>query len=183
MIRVLFIILSVTCLFANNTKTVRKNPMIELTIAEHDKTVIGKVDIELYPDKAPHHVERILKLVNEGFYDGLYFHRVIAGFMVQTGSPRGDGTDGSKYPDLKAEFNDIKHVKGVVSMARAADINSANSQFFIMLGTHSSLDGQYTAFGRVVKGMEYIEKIRTGSETNNGMVDNPSMILKAVEIK
>ncbi len=137
----------------------------------------GTVVIELYPDKAPMHVKRIKDLVGEKFYDGLKFHRVIEGFMVQTGDPKGNGTGKSNKPDLKAEFNDINHVRGVVSMARSADINSANSQFFIMLGDAKYLDGSYTAFGRVISGMEAIDKIKKGEEINNGTVINPDNII------
>lgn len=137
----------------------------------------GTVIIELYPDKAPNHVARIKQLTNQGFYNGLPFHRVIADFMVQTGDPNGDGTGGSSLPNLKAEFNDIKHVRGVVSMARAADPNSANSQFFIMLGDAPSLDGQYSAFGRVISGMEYVDKIKKGDPYNNGIVVDPDVII------
>lgn len=137
----------------------------------------GTVIIELYPNKAPNHVARIKQLTNQGFYNGLPFHRVIADFMVQTGDPNGDGTGGSSLPNLKAEFNDIKHVRGVVSMARAADPNSANSQFFIMLGDAPSLDGQYSAFGRVISGMEYVDKIKKGDPYNNGIVSDPDVII------
>lgn len=140
------------------------------------KTKHGQTVIELFRDKAPNHVQRIIDLTNEGFYNGIKFHRVIDGFMVQCGCPKGNGTGGSDKPNLKAEFNDIKHVEGVVSMARSMDPNSANSQFFIMLGTHTHLDRQYTAFGKVISGIEYIHMIRKGDSNNNGTVKNPDFI-------
>jgi cyclophilin family peptidyl-prolyl cis-trans isomerase len=122
----------------------------------------GRVRIMLYPDKAPGHIERIKLLTRQGFYDGLAFHRVIPGFMAQGGDPLGDGTGGSKLPDLKAEFNPLPHVRGVVSMARSASPDSANSQFFIMLMPNLKLDFKYTGFGRVISGMEYVDAIAPG---------------------
>ncbi len=137
----------------------------------------GDVVVELYPEKAPEHVKRIKELAREGFYNNIVFHRVIDGFMAQTGDPTGTGMGGSKKPDLKAEFNDVKHVKGVVSMARSANPNSANSQFFIMLADAPHLDGQYTAFGKVVKGMEFVDKIKKGDRNDNGSVSTPDKML------
>jgi peptidylprolyl isomerase len=137
----------------------------------------GNVKIELYPDKAPQHVARLKELAREKFYDNIVFHRVIDGFMVQTGDPTGTGMGGSSKPNLKAEFNDMKHVKGVVSMARSSDPNSANSQFFIMLADVPSLDGQYTAFGKVVEGMEFIDNIKKGDSKKNGQVSQPDKIV------
>lgn len=122
----------------------------------------GSVRIQLRPDVAPQHVARIKELTNRGFYNGLIFHRVIDGFMAQGGDPKGDGTGGSDQPDLKAEFNDLPHVRGAVSMARAADENSANSQFFIMLMPRLQLDRKYTVFGRVIAGMPYVDAIAKG---------------------
>ena len=122
----------------------------------------GRVSIEMRPDKAPKHVERIRKLVREGFYDGLIFHRVIEGFMAQGGDPKGNGTGGSSYPDLPAEFNDLRHLRGSVAMARSASPNSANSQFYICFQPSSFLDGQYTVWGRVVEGMRYVDQISRG---------------------
>ena len=122
----------------------------------------GTVRIQLRPDVAPGHVERIKALTNNGFYNGLTFHRVIPGFMAQGGDPNGDGTGGSSEPDLKAEFSDLPHVRGVVSMARAQDENSANSQFFIMLMPRMQLDNKYTVFGRVISGMQYVDAIAKG---------------------
>ena len=141
------------------------------------KLKTGTVIIELYPDKAPNHVKRIKELANEGFYDGLTFHRVIDGFMVQTGDPKGDGTGGSEKDNLDAEFNDIKHTKGVVSMARSSMPNSANSQFFIMIADSPHLDGQYSAFGKVTEGMEFVDQIKKGYGPN-GSVSDPDKIIK-----
>ncbi|MHA7872880.1 MAG: peptidylprolyl isomerase [Hyphococcus sp.] len=122
----------------------------------------GDVVIETFPEKAPKHVERIKKLADEGFYDGVKLHRVIEGFMAQMGCPHGTGTGGSKEPNLKAEFNDVSHQRGVCSMARAQDPNSANSQFFICFDDASFLDGQYTAWGQVVEGMEHVDAAQRG---------------------
>ncbi|MBU1213120.1 MAG: peptidylprolyl isomerase [Alphaproteobacteria bacterium] len=126
------------------------------------ETTKGRVVIEMLPDHAPKHVERIKQLAREGFYDGIAFHRVIEGFMAQTGCPKGTGTGGSDYPNLPAEFNDEAHVRGVCSMARATPPNSANSQFFICFGDASFLDGQYTAWGKVIEGMDNVDKIKRG---------------------
>jgi cyclophilin family peptidyl-prolyl cis-trans isomerase len=126
------------------------------------ETTKGRVVIELRPDLAPKHVERIKQLAREGFYDGIPFHRVIDGFMAQTGCPKGTGTGGSKYPNLKAEFNAEPHVRGVCSMARSNQPNSANSQFFICFDDARFLDKQYTVWGKVVEGMENVDKIKRG---------------------
>jgi peptidylprolyl isomerase len=136
----------------------------------------GRVVIEMRPDLAPNHVAQIKRLAREGFYDGIVFHRVIDGFMVQTGCPRGDGTGGSGNR-LKAEFNDEKHVRGVTSMARSMDPNSADSQFFIMLGNSPHLDNQYTAWGKVVSGMEHVDAIKKGNPSRNGSVTDPDKII------
>jgi peptidylprolyl isomerase len=136
----------------------------------------GRVVIELRPDLAPNHVAQIKRLVREGFYDGIPFHRVIDGFMVQTGCPRGDGTGGSGTK-LKAEFSKEKHVRGICSMARSSDPNSADSQFFIMLGDSSHLDNQYTIWGKTVSGMEFIDEIKKGSSARNGSVTDPDKIV------
>ena len=122
----------------------------------------GDVIIRLRPDLAPGHVERITTLANEGFYDGVVFHRVIAGFMAQGGDPTGRGTGGSKLPNLKAEFSKERHVRGVCSMARTPDPNSANSQFFICLDDATFLDGQYTVWGEVTAGMEHVDALPKG---------------------
>ena len=122
----------------------------------------GKVTIELRPDLAPKHVERIKQLVREKFYDGIVFHRVIDGFMAQTGCPIGRGTGGSKHPNLPAEFNKEAHVRGVCSMARSSAPNSANSQFFICLDNATFLDKQYTAWGKVIDGMDNVDTLAKG---------------------
>lgn len=137
----------------------------------------GQVVIELNPAAAPQHVARIKELARQGFYDGVKFHRVIPGFMAQTGDPTGTGSGGSGKK-LKAEFNAMPHVRGVVSMARATDPDSADSQFFIVFGDARFLDGQYTAFGKVVSGMEFVDKIKAGTSANNGAVSNPDIIVK-----
>jgi len=137
----------------------------------------GRVVIEMRPDLAPATCAQIKTLVRQGFYDGIVFHRVIDGFMVQTGDPKGDGTGGSGHK-LKAEFSNEKHVRGIVSMARASDPNSADSQFFIMLAPERSLDGKYTIWGKVVSGMEYIDQIKKGDPARNGAVTNPDKIIK-----
>lgn len=136
----------------------------------------GRVVIWLRPDKAPNTVARIKELVREEFYDGLVFHRVIDGFMAQTGDPTGTGAGGSGHY-LKAEFNSMRHMRGVVSMARADDEDSADSQFFIVLAPSFSLDGKYTAFGRVVDGMDNVDKIRKGDPDRDGAVTNPDRIV------
>ena len=137
----------------------------------------GQVVVELLPNKAPGHVERLRTLANQGFYDGLKFHRVIDGFMAQTGDPLGNGTGGSDLPDLKAEFNDVSFLRGIVGMARSSEFDSANSQFFIMFDAGTFLDGKYTAFGRVIKGMEYVDAIKRG-RGQSGMVSEPDSIIK-----
>jgi cyclophilin family peptidyl-prolyl cis-trans isomerase len=126
------------------------------------ETTKGRVVIALRPDLAPKHVERIKTLAREGFYDGVPFHRVIEGFMAQTGCPNGTGTGGSSYPNLAAEFNAEPHVRGVCSMARAQSPDSANSQFFICFDDATFLDKKYTAWGKVVEGMENVDKIKRG---------------------
>ena len=152
------------------------------------KLSYGEVEIELYPEKAPKHVERFKKLAEEGKYNGVVFHRVIDGFMAQTGdvkfgntnSPEFNlslaGTGGSDLPNLKAEFTDIAHTRGVLSAARSADPDSANSQFFICFDSAPHLDRQYSAFGKVIKGMEFIDQIKKG-DPNSGAVSNPDKII------
>jgi len=135
----------------------------------------GTVIINMLPELAPNHVARIKELVRSGFYDGLLFHRVIDGFMAQTGDPRGDGTGGSGK-NLDAEFSDEPHVRGVLSMARAQDPNSADSQFFIVFEDSSWLDGQYTVWGRVKEGIEFVDLIKRG-DGQNGQVTNPDKII------
>ena len=137
----------------------------------------GPVTIALRPDLAPNHVERLKTLTREGFYDGVVFHRVIPGFMAQTGDPTGTGTGGSQLPDLQAEFTDAPFERGVVGMARSADPNSANSQFFITYADAPWLNGQYTVVGEVVEGMELIDGLEAGTEANNGQVENPDRVV------
>ena len=176
-----FIYLFIVLFSLVTTKSMAQNIMIL-------KLSYGEVEIELYPEKAPNHVERFKKLAEEGKYDGVVFHRVIDGFMAQTGdvkfgntnSPEFNlslaGTGGSDLPDLKAEFTDIAHTRGVLSAARSADPNSANSQFFICFESAPHLDRQYSAFGKVIKGMEFIDKIKKG-DPNSGAVPNPDKII------
>ena len=149
----------------------------------------GEVKIELFPDVAPNHVKRIQELANDGKYDNVVFHRVIDGFMAQTGdvkfgnSSNKDfdlkraGMGGSQLPDLKEEFSNLPHERGTLSMARSQDPNSANSQFFICFKAASFLDRQYTVFGKVIEGMDLVDKIKKGDENNNGSVSNPDKIV------
>src|ERR1044071_6756860 len=137
----------------------------------------GRVVIEMRPDLAPAHVAQIKALARRGFYDGVPFHRVIDGFMAQTGDPTGTGTGGSGHK-LKAEFSSEKHVRGTTSMARASDPNSADSQFFIMFAPAPFLDGQYTIWGQVTSGMQYIDQIKKGDQARNGTVTDPDKIVK-----
>ncbi len=136
----------------------------------------GVVVIKPRDDVAPKHVARIKELVRSGFYDGLTFHRVIDGFMAQGGCPKGNGTGGSGQK-IEAEFSKVPHKRGIVSMARAMDPNSADSQFFIVLDNASFLDGQYTVWGEVISGMEYVDGIEKGNPQNNGSVSNPDKII------
>ena len=166
------------------TNVVAKNIMIL-------KLSYGEVEIELYPEKAPNHVERFKKLAEEGKYNGVAFHRVIEGFMAQTGDVKfGNinefnqqmvGTGSSDLPDLKAEFNNIPHERGTVSMARSANPDSANSQFFICFKSAPHLDRQYTVFGKVISGMEFVDQIKKG-EPGSGSVGKPDYIEK-IELK
>ncbi|MCJ2187386.1 peptidylprolyl isomerase [Novosphingobium beihaiensis] len=134
----------------------------------------GRVGIRLMPKWAPHHVERIKTLTKEGFYNGQIFHRVIDGFMAQTGDPTGTGQGGSDLPDLKEEFNSMPHLRGTVSMARTNDPDSANSQFFIVFYPRFALDRKYTVFGRVISGMQYVDKIHRGEPPQD-----PTKIIQA----
>jgi cyclophilin family peptidyl-prolyl cis-trans isomerase len=163
------------------------------TIAEENIMILklkdGDVKIELFEDVAPNHVKRIKELANSGQYDGVVFHRVIDGFMAQTGDIkfgnssskeydlRRAGMGGSDLPDLKEEFNDLPHERGTLSMARSQDPNSANSQFFICFKESSFLDRQYTVFGRVIDGMDFVDKIKRGDQNNNGSVSDPDKII------
>jgi len=138
------------------------------------ETTKGNVEIKLRPDLAPNHVARIKQLVSEGFYDGIVFHRVIEGFMAQTGCPQGTGAGGSKYPNLEQEFNAEPHKRGTCSMARASHPDTANSQFFICFEDASFLDRKYTVWGEVISGMENVDKIKRGEP-----VKDPDKIIKA----
>lgn len=139
----------------------------------------GPIYVELLPEVAPEHVARIQTLSREGFYDGIVFHRVIEGFMAQTGDPTGTGTGGSDYPDLPAEFSEIEYERGVLGMARTSNPNSANSQFFIMFAPAPSLNNQYTVFGRVLEGMDHVDAIAKGDPRTNGMVEQPDAMIRA----
>ena len=172
--------------------------IINQSIAEENIMILklkdGDVKIELFNDVAPNHVKRIKELADSGKYDNVVFHRVIDGFMAQTGDVkfgnssskdfdlRRAGMGGSDLPDLPSEFNDLPHEKGTLSMARSSDPNSANSQFFICFDAAPHLDGQYTVFGKVTKGMELIDKIKKGNDPN-GSVENPDKILSFSVIK
>ena len=134
----------------------------------------GRVVIKMYPDIAPNHIEKIKKLTREGYYDGSYFHRVIAGFMAQTGAPKGERTGGSGE-NIDAEFSELSHIRGIVSMARPTDVNGADSQFFIMTAYRPHLDGQYTIWGEVVSGMRYVDKIKVGE---GPAFEDPDIIVK-----
>jgi peptidylprolyl isomerase len=156
------------------------------TIKDPENTLVmettkGKVVIALRPDLAPKHVERIKKLAREGFYDGIVFHRVIDGFMAQTGCPQGTGTGGSKYGNLPAEFNAEPHVRGVCSMARAQNPNSANSQFFICFDDARFLDKQYTVWGKVIEGMDNVDKIKRGEPVRDP--DKMTKVQVAADVK
>ena len=168
------------CLVTTNINAKSNNMILKLTY--------GDVEIEFYPDKAPNHVKRFKELAESGKYDGVVFHRVIDGFMAQTGDVKfGNsnsddynlslaGTGGSDLPDVKSEFTDIAHTRGTLSAARSASPDSANSQFFICLDSAPHLDRQYSAFGKVVKGMEFVDKIKKG-EPGSGSVSNPDKII------
>ncbi len=176
-----------TCLFILFFSLINSNLLSEENVMIL-KLKDGIVEIELYPDKAPNHVKRFQDLANQGKYDNVVFHRVIDGFMAQTGdvkfgnssSPEFNinlaGTGGSDLPNLKAEFSDIAHVRGILSAARSADPNSANSQFFICFESAPHLDRQYSVFGKVVKGMEFVDLIKKG-DPNSGSVKDPDKIL------
>jgi len=178
MIRVLILIF----LFISSNLSAEENTMIL-------KLKDGDVKIELFPDVAPGHVKRIKELANSGKYNGVVFHRVIDGFMAQTGDVQFGNSDskefnlsragmgGSDLPDLKAEFNNLPHERGTLSMARSQNPNSANSQFFICFQPAPFLDRQYTVFGKVISGMEFVDKIKRGDSNNNGAVTDPDKII------
>lgn len=157
------------------------SPVVDADITHEPENVLlldlsdgGRVAIRLMPQWAPHHVERIKTLAGQGFYNGQIFHRVIDGFMAQTGDPTGTGQGGSQLPDLQAEFNSLPHLRGMVSMARTNEPNSANSQFFIVFYPRFSLDHKYTVFGRVISGMQYVDAIQRGEPPAN-----PTKIVQA----
>ena len=168
------------CVAALLTQTATEARAVEL--ANPDQTLVieletGKVYVEMRPDLAPKHVDQITSLAREGFYDGVVFHRVIEGFMAQTGDPTGTGTGGSDRPDLPAEFSDAPFDRGVVGMARTNDPNSANSQFFIMFDDGHFLNGNYTVWGKVIEGMEHVDQIKRG-RGQSGMVQDPDRMLR-----
>ena len=174
--------LFIVCFSLLNTNIFAKNNLMIL------KLTYGEVEIELYPEKAPNHVKRFTELADSGKYDGVVFHRVIDGFMAQTGdvkfgnanSPDYNlslaGTGGSDLPNVKAEFTDIAHTRGTLSAARSADPNSANSQFFICFDSAPHLDRQYSAFGKVIKGMEFVDMVKKG-DPSSGSVPDPDKII------
>lgn len=170
MIRFLFAVLSICVLMSGSARAADKN-----TVYLDLKS--GRVTIQLRPDLAPKHVERVKTLIKQGFYNGLKFHRVISGFMAQTGDPTGTGTGGSKLPDLPAEFTDTPFKRGTLGAARTQNPNSANSQFFITFEDSPHLNGKYTVFGEVTSGMEHVDKIKKG-EGDGGTVFNPDTIVK-----
>tara|TARA_Y100000741_G_scaffold116935_1_gene87700 strand:+ start:203 stop:763 length:561 start_codon:yes stop_codon:yes gene_type:complete len=181
MLRLFNIIIFLFLIITNNLNA-KENIMIL-------KLKDGDVKIEMFPDVAPNHVKRITELANAGKYDNVVFHRVIDGFMAQTGDVkfgnsetndfdlRRAGMGGSDFPDLKEEFNDVPHERGTLSMARSSDPNSANSQFFICFDQASFLDRQYTVFGKVIEGMEFVDMIKKGDSNNNGSVTDPDKII------
>lgn len=160
----------------NNNSSNSAKPNANLENLLYIDLTYGRVIIEMMPNIAPKHVERIKALARQKFYDGIVFHRVIDGFMAQTGDPTGTGMGGSKLPDIKAEFSDEPHIRGAVSMARASDPNSANSQFFIVTHDSRFLDGQYTIWGRVISGMEFVDKIKKGASRDGKVVGPDGMV-------
>ncbi len=174
-IKYLFILFFI--FFSNNSFTKEDVIFLKIEFSKEDERVQETLKIKTFDDKAPNHVKRIKELVNQGFYDGIVFHRVIAGFMAQTGDPLGNGTGGSGK-NINAEFNDVPHKRGTVSMARAMDPNSADSQFFICFDDAPHLDGQYTVWGEVVEGMDYLDYIKNGDHNKNGIVEDPDKIVK-----
>ena len=177
------ILINILIFLLLTNKTIAKEEIMILKLKD------GDVKIELFLDVAPNHVERIKTLANQGMYDNVVFHRVIDGFMAQTGDVqfgnsssdkfdlRKSGTGGSDLPDLKQEFSNIPHEKGTLSMARSSDPNSANSQFFICFKAAPFLDRQYTVFGKVIEGMEFVDNIKRGDQNQNGSVENPDKII------
>ena len=181
----LFAAVTAVVMFASSAWAINADNILVIEIAGHNP---GVVEIELLPDVAPKHVERIKQLARDGSYDNIAFHRVMAGFMAQTGDVqhgkmtgfnlRYAGTGQSKYPDLPSEFSDIPFIKGVVGMARGQSPNSANSQFFIMFDEEAQLNNNYTVFGRVIAGQKVVDKIKKGSKSVNGAVNSPDYMKK-----
>ncbi|MFZ4125539.1 MAG: peptidylprolyl isomerase [Rickettsiales bacterium] len=172
--RILSMILGVLMLTATAAAAqTYKDPENTLLLQLKDGTVV----IQMRPDLAPKHVAQIKQLTREKFYDGIVFHRVIEGFMAQTGDPTGTGSGNSELPDIQAEFSTAKHIRGTVSMARTNDPNSANSQWFICFKPVPQLDGQYTIWGQVIQGMEFVDNIKKGNPEDNGSVSNPDKIV------
>ncbi|MBF0093609.1 MAG: peptidylprolyl isomerase [Alphaproteobacteria bacterium] len=172
-LRLCFVLLGVLAMSTEDVQAGNPENTLYMELAS------GRVVIELRPDLAPNHVARIKELARQGFYDGVVFHRVIEGFMAQTGDPTGTGMGGSGQK-LKAEFSPptkARHVRGVASMARSQSPDSADSQFFICFKPSSFLDGQYTIWGQVIEGMEHVDKIKKGSESDNGKVADPDKIV------
>ena len=167
-----------TCLFFIYSNTIAlESPILHMVLEK------GLVKIQTFPEKAPNTVKRIVELSEGGFYDGLIFHRVISGFMAQGGDPNGNWTGGSGK-SIKAEFNDLKHERGIVSMARSEDPDSADSQFFICYDEHPFLDGKYTIWGKVIEGMNLIDRIPSGKGQNGQVLNNPTKIISMrVKIK
>jgi peptidylprolyl isomerase len=170
MTRLLLAVLSIVMLMSGSAQAADKDTLY-LDLKS------GRVTIKLRPDLAPKHVERIKKLTKEGFYNGLKFHRVITGFMAQTGDPTGTGTGGSTLPNLPAEFTDTPFKRGTLGAARTNDPNTGNSQFFIVLEASPHLNGKYTLFGEVTSGMEHVDRIKKGNDAS-GTVFNPDTIVK-----
>ena len=170
MLKILKYFLNIFVLSIFTTSDANEPPILNMVLEK------GIVKIQTFPDKAPNTVKRIVELSESGFYDGLIFHRVISGFMAQGGDPNGNGTGGSGK-NLKAEFNDIKHERGIVSMARANDPDSADSQFFICYDSHDFLDGKYTVWGKVIEGMNLIDRIPEGKGQNGQVLSNPTKII------
>jgi peptidylprolyl isomerase len=174
MLRVFFAALALVAGIASaQAQTAKPDPQNTIYLDTKD----GRIVIQLRPDLAPKHVEQIKTLAKRGFYDGVVFHRVIDGFMAQTGDPTGTGTGKSDLPNVPAEFSKTPFKRGTVGMARSQDPNSANSQFFIMFADGPFLNGQYTVFGEVVSGMDVVDKIKKGDSAQNGVVKNPDKIV------
>ena len=170
MLKSLKYILNLIILLISNSAIANEAPILHMVLEK------GIVKIETFPEQAPKTVKRIVELSESGFYDGLTFHRVIPGFMAQGGDPDGNGTGGSGKT-IKAEFNDIKHERGIVSMARSNDPDSADSQFFICYDSHSFLDGKYTVWGKVIEGMNLVDRIPEGRGQNGQVLSKPTKII------